>query len=341
MKSGKTDKPRIVIYGTGQYGLIAARIAIEKGWTIAAALNRDGKKIGRDLGRLAGMDKDSGIYVEDCEAADYGAMVADVAIVATTDRLAVNFPAYERLMSAGMNVICHAAEASFPRGADAGVAEKIDKLAKKNGVTFTGASLWDMSRIWSGILVAGPCTRIDNMFLESTTNIGAAGKHVLDVVGVGLTPDDYRKKFIDDRGPIGGLYKLIPWHVLTALGFTVTSATEAREPVLFDEPVHCRYLGRDIEPGLSVGTRVVACIQTREGVTAQTHIELRLIREGELEHVVWRVEGKPRSFIRVDRRGSVYSSASSMINRVRDVMAAAPGIKLVSELGPLKHSAFG
>jgi 4-hydroxy-tetrahydrodipicolinate reductase len=340
MKSAKTDKPGIVIYGAGQYGSIAARIAMEKGWPIVAALNRPGEKIGKDLGRLAGLDRDAGVLVQDCETVDYDSMEADVAIVATTDRLATNFPAYERLIRAGMNVICHAAEASFPRGANPQVAEKIDMLAKERGVTFTGTGLWDMSRIWSGILVAGPCTHIDSMFLESTTNIGAAGKHVLDVVGVGLTPDEYRKRFVDDRGPIGGLYKLIPQHVLTALGFTVTSAVETREPVLFDEPVHCRYLDRDIQPGLSVGTRVIARVETREGVRAQTHIELRLIREGEQEHVVWRVEGKPRSLIRVDRRGSVYSSASTMINRVRDVMNAAPGIRLVSELGPLKHSFF-
>jgi len=331
-------KPRIVIYGTGQYGSIAARIALEKGWPVVAALNRAGEKVGKDLGRLAGLGSDCDVKVQDCEYADYAAMRADLAIVATTDRLAVNFPAYERLMNAGMNVICHAAEASFPFGANAECAARIDALARNNGVTFTGTGLWDMSRIWSGILAAGPCTRIESMYLESITNIGAAGSHVLDVVGVGLTPEEYRKKFVDEPGPIGNLYKLIPQHVLTALGFTVTSAVEVREPVVFDEPVHCRYLQRDIEPGLSVGTRVIARVGTREGVTAKTHIDLRLIRDGELEHVVWTVEGKPRSFVRVDRRGSVYASAATMINRVRDVIAAAPGIRLVSELGPLKSS---
>jgi hypothetical protein len=332
------SRPRIAIYGIGQYGSIAARIALEKGWPVIAALNRAGDKVGKDLGRLAGFGRDCGVLVQDCELADYGAIDADLAIVATTDRLAVNYPAYERLMNAGMNVICHGAEASFPMGADAALAGRIDALAKTNGVSFCGTGLWDMSRIWSGILVAGPCTNIESMCLESLTNIGAAGKHALDSVGVGLTPDEYRRKFVDDLGPIGRIYKLIPEHVLTALGFTVTSSTEVREPVIFDQPVHCRYLGKDIEPGLAAGTRVVATVATREGVSAKTSIHLRLIREGELEHVVWRVEGKPRSFIRVDRRGSVYSSASTMINRVRDVIAASPGIRLVSELGPLKPS---
>lgn len=337
--SGRSGKvPRIAIYGVGQYGSIAARIALEKGWPVVAALNRAGDKVGRDLGRLAGLDRDCGVVVQDSELADYGAIDADVAFVATTDRLAVNYPAYERLMNAGMNVICHGAESSFPAGADAALAARIDALARRNGVSFCGTGLWDMSRIWSGILVAGPCTTIESMFLQSLTNIGAAGKHVLDVVGVGLTPGEYTKKFVDEAGPIGNIYKLIPEHVLTALGFTVTSATELREPVIADEPVHCRYLGQDIGPGLVIGTRIVATIETLEGPSAQTDIQLRLIREGELEHVIWRVEGKPRSMIRVDRRGSVYSSASTMVNRVRDVIAARPGIRLVSELGPLKSS---
>lgn len=338
MSGTANSNPRIAIYGTGQYGSIAAHIALEKGWPVVAALNRAGDKVGKDLGRVTGLDRDCGILVQDCETADYDAIDADLAIVATTDRLAANYPAYERLMNAGMNVICHAAEASFPMGADATLAGRIDALARRNGVSFCGTGLWDMSRIWSGILVAGPCTKIESMFLESLTNIGVAGKHVLDVVGVGLTPDEYRRKFVDDLGPIGNIYKLIPEHVLTALGFTVTSATEVREPVIFDEPVHCRYLREDIAPGLAVGTRVVATVETREGVSAKTNVQLRLIKDGELEHVVWRVEGKPRSFIRVDRRGSVYSSASTMINRVRDVIAASPGIRLVSELGPLKPS---
>ncbi|MGK0477008.1 MAG: 4-hydroxy-tetrahydrodipicolinate reductase [Ilumatobacter sp.] len=36
------DTPRIAIYGTGQSGTLAAKIARQKGWPIAAAYNRAG-----------------------------------------------------------------------------------------------------------------------------------------------------------------------------------------------------------------------------------------------------------------------------------------------------------
>ena len=42
-------KPRIAIYGIGQYGAHVARFAVQKGWPIVAAFNRTGPKVGQDL----------------------------------------------------------------------------------------------------------------------------------------------------------------------------------------------------------------------------------------------------------------------------------------------------
>lgn len=333
MNESTTHKPRIAIYGTGQYGLEAARIALKKGWPIVAALNRAGAKVGRDLGRLAGLDHDIGVIVQDCDTADYAAIEADVAIVAVYDRLKLNLPAYTRLLNAGINVICHGAEAYFPQGADAALAREIDALARKNDVTFTGTGIWDFSRIWSGILVAGPSTEIRSFFHRSVTDAQSATLQLMLVCGVSLTQAEFA-----ERNPtaIGGLYKLIPHHVLHALGYTVSKVTERREPVLSDRPVYCRMLERDLAPGICLGTRIVAEVRTEEGVSATTHIELRIMPEGESEHMLWSIDGVPASKVRVDRTHSVHTSAACMVNRAPDVMAAPAGIRLVSELGPLR-----
>jgi len=195
-------KPRLVIYGAGQYGLEAARIAIKKGWPIVAAFNRAGKKVGQDLGRLAGLDRDIGVIVQDCDTADYAAIDADVAIVAVFDRLKLNLPAYSRLMNARINVICHGAEAYFPQGADPELAAEIDALAKKNGVSFTGTGIWDFSRIWSGILVAGPSTEIRSFFHKSITDAESANLTLMLVCGVSQTQEEYAEK---NMSMIGGL----------------------------------------------------------------------------------------------------------------------------------------
>lgn len=328
--------PRMAFFGLGQYGLEAVRIAAGYGWPIVAAWNRGGEKIGQDLGRLAGLGRDLGIMVEDCDHADLRASGADVAIVAVTDRLALNMPIYARLLGAGINVVCHGAEAYFPAGADAQLAAQIDALAKANGVSFTGTGIWDHSRIWAGILAAGPATRIDSFFHKSVTDAEAANIQLMRVCGVGMTQAEFAEHMGGQLGPIGGLYKLIPHHVLHALGYRVTAVGERREPVLSDTPTYCRLLDETFAPGRVIGTRIVASVETEEGVTAQTCIELRILPPGECEHMVWQIDGMPQSKVRVDRTQAVHTSAACLVNRAPDVFAAAPGIRLVSELGVLK-----
>lgn len=327
------QKPRVMLFGTGQYGLEAARILLARGWTPVAAVNRAGKKVGQDLGRLAGLDRDVGVTVQDSDSVDYGSLGADVALVTVTDRLKLNMPIYEKLLGAGIRVICHGAEAYFPWGADVELARRIDDLARSHGVSFTGTGIWDFSRIWSGILVAGPTTRVRSLFHRALTNAEAANVALMRVCGVSMTQDEFAQH---NPAMIGNLYKLVPHHVMHALGYTVTRVTEHREPVLSDQPVYCKLLGHDLAPGICLGIRIVSTVETAQGVTATAHSELRILPPGETEHMFWSVDGTPQSSVRVDRTQPVHTSAACLVNRVPDVMAAPPGIRLISEMGPLR-----
>jgi len=328
-------KPRVMIYGVGYYGMEAVRVLVKKGLPIVAAVNRAGPKIGKDLGRLAGLGEDLGVVVQDCETADYANMDADIALVVQTERLNLNFAAYERLLGAGINVICHGSESYFPQGADPELAEKIDALARNNAVTFTGTGIWDFSRIWAGLLIAGPCTELRSLTHYSLTNAELANERMMRAYGVDMTQSEFSEKVIKVPGQLGELYKGIPSHVMHALGFTIKNVTERREPVLSDQPVWCRILNKYLEPGTSLGLRITVSVETVEGPTASAHIELRLLGEGESENMMWVVDGRPPSKIRIERADGVHASASCMVNRIPDVIAAAPGIKLISQLGPL------
>jgi hypothetical protein len=264
-KTKVLKKPKILIYGVGQYGVAVAKIALKKGWPIVGAVNRAGEKIGQDLGKILGLDMELDITIQDCELADYLSMKADIGIVAISDYLKDTLPAYKHLLNAGINVICHGAQASFPQGVSSEIAEKIDILAKKNKVTFTGTSLWDMTRVGAGLLVTGPCTDINALSHKSITDVSQGGLHAMDFCGVGLTEDEF---------------------------------------------------------------------------AATLHTELRLLLPHEKEYVEWTVDGMPNCSIRVDRQNSVYHSASTLFNRIPDVVSAMPGLRLCSDLGPMQHTAL-
>lgn len=332
--------PRLVLYGTGQFGGYITRFAVDKGWPIVAAFNRAGPKIGQDLGRLYGLGRDLGVVVQDCETARFDALDADIGVVVMTDQLATNFTAYERLMGAGLDVLCHGGESYFPFGSSPEVAARIDEMAKRHGATFTGGGIWDMSRIWAGILVAGPCTSLNALHHVTITDAQRNGVAQMKSVGVGMSADEFVETRVKKAGPTGSMYKTIPQHVLTGLGYTVTSVSERIEPVVFDRPIHCRLLERELPAGTCVGTRIVTESRTAEGVTADAHIELRLFREGEIEHMRWEVDGLPRARIRTERDDSSHFTCASLFNRIPDVIAAPPGIQELYRLGPMRSTAL-
>src|SRR5580698_6514850 len=83
-------RPRVMIYGVGYYGMEAVRILVKNGWPIVAAVNRADPKIGEDLGRIAGLNEDLGVVLQDCENADYVTLDAAIALVVQTERLSLN-----------------------------------------------------------------------------------------------------------------------------------------------------------------------------------------------------------------------------------------------------------
>lgn len=338
-------KPRIVLYGIGNYGQMMVRFAAKKGWPIVAAFNRAGAKVGQDIGRLAGLDRDYGVIVQDCDKADYSSLVADIGVVTMYDMLKDNLPAYKRLMGAGLNVVCHGSESYLPSYSDAAIAEEIDCIAKANNVSWVGTGVWDMSRIWSLMTVAGVCDEIKSIHNTSVTNLESFGEKITLNAGVGMSPEEFEEKVNDPRKNEYGnvLYKQIAMLALKSLGYTAEDCTYKQVPVVLEKPFYCKLLKRELAAGTCAGLRAHVEATSEEGVTATVQSDSRvLFNDGETEHIQWEVKGNVLSpKIRVERDNGHVMQALSVFNRIKDVIAAPPGRHLMSELpAPMKHLAI-
>jgi 2,4-diaminopentanoate dehydrogenase len=330
--------PRIAIYGAGQFGQYVAKLADAKGWPVVAAFNRAGAKVGRDIGRLAGLERDLGVVV-DCDLADFGKLQADVAVVTVSSRLDTNLPGYRRLLGAGVNVVSIRGESQYPWAVDAAIAEELDTLARAHDVTFTGTGMWDISRTWAALLVTGNCTELRGLFHRSVTNSELQRPETITSMGVGMTPEQFEEKVVKVPGKLGNLFPTVLHHVLSAMGYTVTGFTEWREAVISDRPFHCKVLDLHLPAGSIMGTRVIIESTTAEEIKATMHVEVRLLfREGETEHMMWEVDGMPSATITIERRNSFHATASAAFNRIPDAIAAPPGVQAASALGPMRHS---
>ena len=131
-------KPKVAIYGAGQYGLEAMRIMHQKGWEIVAAYNRAGEKVGRDAGELAGIER-LDVPVRDCETADYASSGANIAIHSVRQAgLQLGRPP-------AIVISRNQRDLSWRRVTSLGFSTRarrtLDELAKANGVTFTGTGI--------------------------------------------------------------------------------------------------------------------------------------------------------------------------------------------------------
>lgn len=333
------SSPRVAIYGLGFVGSQLAGFALDKGWQIAGAFNRAGDKVGRDVGALLGRAP-IGVTVQDCDQASYNDLNADIAFVAVSDRLEINLPAYQRLMSSGANILCHGAESCNPRRLKPAIAEEIQTLALENGVTFTGGGIWDMTRIWSGILSVGPNTELESMTHTSYTDIGRQGIHLLRFCGAGLSVEEYLANDVAGKTGLGGIATIPPLCVVDALGLTVSDIREHLEPIVWDEDHHSHWLEQTLYAGTVIGTRMRVEISTRESITISNCFEYRDFRPNEQEQMIWKVHGKPSMEVRVVREASHMASASSLFNRAPDVLTAPPGIRELWTYSILRPSAL-
>ncbi|MCK9505628.1 MAG: hypothetical protein M0Q95_15775 [Porticoccaceae bacterium] len=332
---------KCVVYGAGFVGQELARLIDEKGWQLVAVYNRAGDKVGRDIGEVAGLGRTLGVVVEDCDRADYSALEADVAFVATTNILSQNMPAYERLLGAGINVLCHGTEAYLPYWIDPELAGKIDALAKKHGVTFTGGGIWDASRIWSGLLATGPCVNIRSLLHKTQTECLRQGFYWADVLGVGLPPDEWRTRMKASQTDWGKSVQIPSVSVVQKLGYTIDVVTNGFEPVVRDYDFYCTGLKKSIKAGTALGMRFLVDLVTREGVTARTEYEARVFEDDEVEQMQWIIDGKPGNEVHFIRKDSGVASAACLLNRTADVLSAPSGIVDIIQHGPLKASVVG
>jgi 4-hydroxy-tetrahydrodipicolinate reductase len=331
--------PRLAIYGVGQYGSLITRLATAKGWPVVAAFNRAGPKVGQDLGRVAGLGRDLGVMIQDTASAHDAGLDADIGVVTNQDLLRFNMDAYRRFLGAGLNVACHGGQSYLPQTNDPELAAEIEAMALANGVTFTGGGIWDMSRIWAGILTAGPCTDITSLHHRSLTDPEGQLLTLTRGSAFNRSPEDFYERGLD-QSPVLLAHKAIPELILRKLGYTIARSDATAEPVVYDVPVETRLIpeGR-FEAGVCVGVRTRLEVTTTEGVVATASIEQRMFRPGDVEHMAWEIQGTPRNRIRVERLDSADATAGNLFNRIPDIIAAPPGIVPVTELGPLISSA--
>lgn len=190
------EKIRIILYGVGAVGSRVAKFLLQKeGVKIVGAIDVAKEKVGKDLGDMLAIGRRLGVVVSDDPDAVLSKVKANVVVHATTSFLKQAYPQIAKVIEHGVNVVSTCEELSYPYPREPEIAEKLDELAKKHGVTVLGTGI-NPGFIMDTLIIAltGVCQTVETIKVTRVINAATRRASFQKKIGVGLTVDEFKEK---------------------------------------------------------------------------------------------------------------------------------------------------
>jgi len=316
------EKVKVIQMGIGTVGQAATRsLAGKKGLDIVGAIDLDKEKVGKDLGEVAGLGKKLGIIVTNDADSLFAETYADVVIHTVCVYLHEAYPQIIKPIQQGMNVISAAEALGNPYVSDPGLAAKLDKLAKKHGVTVLGSGLSPgFTSDYLILALTGACSELRKVRYKRLSDVsaylgGTVGRHF----GLGLSPEEFKRGVAEGEviGHIGFVEGVQT--IADRLGWQLDEIKRSMEPVHDDK-------------GQFVSTKTIV----RGIVDGEVKIELDLEafvdpKMETMDRIT--IEGVPPIDMTIKPViPSVPATANALVNAIPHVINAEPGIMTPGDL---------
>ena len=310
-------------YGIGPIGAEIARLLLTKPWIkVVAAIDIDPQKIGRDLGEVIGLGRDTGVLVTaELEGKP------DVVCHSTGSRLREVSGQLKSLLARGCHVVSTCEELSFPL--DAEVREELMQAARASNVTLLGTGVnpgFVMDKL--PLTLTSVCQSIESIDIIRIQNASTRREPLQRKVGAGMTTAEFRAAV--DAGKIKhmGLRESLML-VGSGLGVAFEKVSDEKiEPIVAQREVVTQYL--KVAPGQVAGVH-----QTIDGRgKINVRLELRMYVGAEdvaADKVI--VKGVPN--LEMEIKGGVHgdrATAAMVVNSIPRIINARSGVLTMDDI---------
>ena len=339
-------------YGVGKMSVYTMRYVIENGGKIVGAVDINPNVIGKDIGEIMQLEK-TGITVQNADKTEelLKSLKPDCVIITTMSLLSDLENVLMTCAKCGVNAITTCEEAFFSMNSNPTLTTKIDKLAKENNCTITGSGYQDA--FWGNLIttLVGASHNITKIKGSSSYNVEDYGLALAKAHGAGLTKEEFerevasvddiskkKKKKVIESGKYTPSYM---WNVngwlCDKLGLTVVSQKQKCVPQFNDYDIESSTLGMTVKAGMVTGMSAVVTTETKEGITLETECIGKVYNKDEFDRNQWTVYGEPNTTLTIEKPATVELTCATIVNRIPDVIKAAPGFIPTSRMGELKY----
>lgn len=339
------EKIRVIQWATGAVGAEAVKIMAERpGIEVVGALVHHREKAGRDLGEVVGLGRRLGVLTSADPGDLFSRVQADLVLHATVANFQANVTEIRACLEAGLHVIT-VSGLSYPWRRHPQAARELDEAARAQGVTVLGTGinpgyLLDLVPV----VFSGLCAHVRRVRMRRVSEMGHYDSvPVLQSVGIGLSPEEFRRRSQEGSLLLGELFLEVIDMVAAALDWELTETEISQEPIVARKPRRTACM--EIPPGMTCGVRVI--LRGKVGEEAVVVLEEPMLvdidpAEDGLEYgtTLW-IEGD--FSLEVTLRDDIChnvarATAAVAVNAIPRVLAAPSGLTSMLELPPIPPS---
>ncbi len=320
---------RVVQFGLGPIGQSSAKLAIKReNMELVGAIDIDPTKVGKDVGELVS-GSPLGVKVSDDAAKVLSETKPDIVLHTTQSFIPAVFPQFETILRAGVNVVSSTEELLFPSLKHPDLAEKLDKLARENGVTILGTGVNPGYVLDTLVLVAtGVCENVTRVQAERVVDASERRLPLQKKVGAGMTPEEFQK--LVDAGKLGhiGMKESVAL-VAKGLNWELSDITEEVESMIADDTYTTPFL--TVPKGMVAGIHNVGrgFVNGKELIT----LDLKMYVGAKNPHDGVHLESVPPIHLEITNgtMGDI-ATVAMLHNMAPIVVNADPGLKTMIDL---------
>lgn len=333
---------KVVLWGLGSMGSGMAKYLVKKkGIKIVGVIANRESKAGKDLGNLLELDRELGVKVtnnpEDAISGD-----VDVVLHATTSFLKDSFPQLKMILEKKVNVISIAEELAYPSVEDEELTEKLDRLARENGVSVLGTGI-NPGFVLDLLIItlSGACAKVDKIKASRVNDLSPFGPTVMRTQGVGTTVEEFNKG-LENGSIVGHIgFKQSIAMMADRLGLELDEIKQTREPIV--SKTHRETPHVKVKPGMVAGCKHIA-YGIKDGeiiITLEHPQQIQPEKEGTETGDYIKIEGVPGidMAIQPEIPGGI-GTISTAINMIPQILKAVPGMLSMKDL-PVPSAMMG
>jgi hypothetical protein len=329
------QKIKVVQWGLGAMGSGMVKLMLEKeGLEIVGAIDTRPDYLGKDLGEILGLGKTLGIKVQNSPAGLLQKGKVDLCMQAINSFTKECFNDMKIVVESGVNLLTIAEEMAMPEAQQPELAQKLDELAKKNGVTVLGTGI-NPGFILDAqvVMLSAACLNVQRIEAARINDLSPFGPTVMKTQGVGATPEEFERG-IQSGEIVGhiGFPESIKM-IAQALGLKIDRIEETRKPIIskvYRETPHVK-----VQPGMVAGCEHVGIgyCNGKEVIKLvhpqQIHPHLEGVKTGDYINIF----GDPE--VHMSNQPEIPGGKGTMavaVNSIPNVVRATPGLKSMVDL---------